>query len=126
MTEKNTATHRTIAVDGGYRFLFYCDLSGAHACTTEAVYDGDPQGDALLAAWKAEGYKHFNRCQKCGRWVIDAVYNADALECVDCAPFQCEEPRFCRICGTKIKGDSGVCPHCGNKLLPENGEEDLK
>ena len=122
MPEKKVASHKTIADSGGYRFMFYCDLSGAHVCTTKEIYHGDTREAALLFAWQAEGREHFNKCHKCGRWVIKAVYNADVLECVDCAPYECE-PKFCKTCGAKIEKPGKKCPSCGNKLVYE-GEDD--
>ena len=37
MPERNTATHKMVADGCGYRFLFYCDVSGAHVCTTKEI-----------------------------------------------------------------------------------------
>ena len=86
MLKRKTATHKVLADDGGYRFMFYCDLSGAHICTTKKIYYGDTQEEALQAAWQAEGRSLFNQCRKCGKWVSLAMYNVDVLECVECAP----------------------------------------
>ena len=118
MPGKKVATHKTVADGGGYRFLFYCDVSGAHSCTTKKIYHGDTQEDALLTAWQAEGREHFNHCHKCGQWVIDAAYNADVLECVECAPYEAE-PKYCKKCGTRIDTPGKKCPSCGNKLIYE-------
>ena len=74
MLDRNVARHKTLADGGGYRFLFYCDVSGAHVCTTKEVYHADSPEAALLAAWETEGRGRFNKCHKCGRWVIEAVY----------------------------------------------------
>ncbi len=120
MPEKKVAIHKAVADSGGYRFLFYCDVSGAHVCTTKEIYYGDSPDAALLSAWQAEGREHFNRCHKCGRWVIDAVYNAEVLECVECAPYEAE-PKFCKTCGTKIETPVKKCPACGNSLIYEGG-----
>ena len=116
MPGKKVATHKTVADGGGYRFLFYCDVSGAHGCTTKKIYHGDTQEDALLTAWQAEGREHFNHCHKCGKWVIDAMYNADALECVGCAPWE-DTPEFCKFCGMKVSATASVCPGCGEHLI---------
>lgn len=122
MPERNVATHKLLADSGGYRFVFYCDLSGALVCTTKEIYYADTREAALLSAWQAEGRQHFNKCHKCGKWVIKTVYNADVLECVDCAPYECE-PNFCKTCGKKIEKPGKSCPFCGNKLVYE-GEDD--
>ena len=118
MAERNAATHKTVADGGGYRFLFYCDVSGVHVCTTKEVYHADTPEAALLTAWEAEGRGRFNKCHKCGKWVIDAVYNAEVLECVDCAPYEAE-PKFCKNCGTRIEATIRHCPSCGKKLIYE-------
>lgn len=118
MTERRTAKYKVVADSGGYRFIFYCDVSDAHVCTTKESYCGNTEEEALLAAWQAEGREHFNRCHKCGKWVIDAVYNAEVLECVECAPYEAE-PKYCKNCGTKIEEPVKVCPSCGKKLFYE-------
>ena len=118
MSEKKEATHTAVKYGDGYRFIFYCDLSGARVCTTKEMYEGDTPEAALYTAWQTEGKSKFNTCHKCGKWVIDAVYNADVLECVDCAPFECE-PKFCKTCGKKIRKHEKECPSCGNKLMYE-------
>ena len=121
MQKNKTAAYKAVEDRAGYRFIFYCQVSGAHACTTEKVYSSEPE-EALRLAWQAEGCKHFNQCKRCGRWVIDAVYNAEVLECVECAPYEAE-PEFCKTCGIKIRIPTTHCQHCGNKLIYEGGEE---
>ncbi|MBQ8235421.1 MAG: hypothetical protein IJY42_06780 [Clostridia bacterium] len=118
MPKNKVAKHKTVADSAGYRFLFYCDLSDAHVCTTKGIYHGDTLQEALLLAWQSEGRVHFNQCHKCGRWVIDAVYNAEVLECVDCAPYEAE-PRYCKYCGSGIENAVTHCPSCGKKLIYE-------
>ena len=118
MTEKNVARHKLLTDSSGYRFLFYCDVSGAHVCTTKEVYHADTPEAALLSAWEAEGRRHFNRCHKCGKWVIDAVYNAEVLECVACAPYE-TEPQFCKNCGARVQASIRHCQSCGKKLIYE-------
>ena len=118
MQGNRTAKHKVVTDGGGYRFIFYCDVSDAHVCTTSQIFQGNSEEEALLAAWLAEGRTHFNRCHKCGKWVIDAVYNAEVLECVECAPYEAE-PKYCKNCGTKIEGPVKNCPSCGKKLIYE-------
>ena len=121
MPERKTATYKALEDSGGYRFMFYGDLSGAHVCTTKEIYYGNTQEEALQAAWQAEGRKHFNQCRKCGKWVSLAMYNVDVLECVVCAPFEAEA-KFCKSCGAKIEEPTKPCPKCG-KPLTYSGKE---
>ena len=118
MPKNRVAKYKTVADDEGYRFLFYCEVSDAHVCTTKGIYHGDTQQEALLLAWQSEGSAQFNQCYKCGRWVIDAVYNAEVLECVECAPYE-SEPKYCKHCGVKIEAPVMHCPSCGKKLIYE-------
>ena len=122
MTSNKTADFKAVADKVGHRFMFYCQSSGAHVCTTKGIYPGRPE-EALLLAWQAEGCKHFNLCRRCGNWVIDAVFNAEVLECVECAPYEAE-PKFCKTCGVKIESPVKHCQHCGNKLVYEGENED--
>lgn len=50
MPERKTATYKALEDSGGYRFMFYGDLSGAHVCTTKEIYYGNTQEEALQAA----------------------------------------------------------------------------
>ena len=115
-----TAACKMISDAGGTRYRFYCELSGAWVCTTEPIHATTPEEEWQIA-WETVGRKHFNLCHKCGRWVIDAVYNADVFECVECAPYE-EEPKYCKNCGIRIENPSGKCPACGHKLV-YGGEE---
>ena len=123
MPKKTVASYKAVTDSGGYRFLFYCDISGAHVHTTKEIYHGDTLADALLSAWQAEGRNHFNQCHKCGRWVMDAVYNVEVLECVDCAPYEAE-PKYCKSCGARIETSARRCPSCGKKLTYEGSVMD--
>lgn len=109
-----TASYRVIADSGGNRYCFVCELTGALFYTNERYLAEDPQQE-LQRAWEAEGRKHFNRCHKCGRWVVDAGYNPIVLECVECAPFE-YEARYCKSCGVRVRDGSRKCPSCGNSL----------
>ena len=120
MQKNKTADYKAVADKDGHRFMFYCQVSGAHVCTTKEIYPGG-EDQALLNAWEAEGSKGFNRCKRCGKWVIDAVFNAEVLECVECAPYEAE-PKFCKTCGGEIQQPASRCRHCGNPLIYEGGE----
>lgn len=119
--DRITAKYKIIASPKGRQYSFYCDLSGALVCTTQCVHAVSPD-DELRIAWKTEGEQHFNRCHKCGKWVIDPMYNAYVLECVECAPYE-EEPSYCKYCGIKIKKESNKCPECGKPLCYEGGAD---
>lgn len=117
MNRDSTARYQIIAEPAGNRYRFYCDESGALACFTKP-YRAHPPERELRLAWEREGARHFNRCGKCGRYVIDAMFNAEVLECVECAPFE-GEPAFCKTCGAKIETRGRNCPSCGSLLLYE-------
>lgn len=114
-----TAKYKKIVSAIGNRYSFYCDLSGALVSTTGVLQAASPD-EELLLAWKSEGEQHFNRCHKCGKWVVDVMYNAEVLECVSCAPYE-DEPDYCKSCGTKIVNASKKCPVCGMPLIYEGG-----
>jgi len=115
MNAQKTADYKMISDTGGNRYKFYCELSGALACTTEPISEETPE-EELRSAWETVGRKYFNLCHKCERWVIDAVYNADVWECVECAPYE-TEPNFCKYCGLKIDRPKEKCSACGHKLM---------
>lgn len=116
MTENanRTARYKIITDAGGNRYRFFCALSGAAMCTTKPIR-ADTQAEELEIAWETEGIQHFNQCHKCGKWVSDAMYNADVLECVDCAPWE-DRPNYCSQCGEKIPVDDTFCRKCGARL----------
>lgn len=118
--EKLTAHYKIISDGGGHRYLFYCDVSDALGCKTARTYKAETPEQGLQFAWSEEGRKNFCRCSKCGRWVIDAMFNADVCECVDCAPYE-TEPKFCKNCGVEIKTQGKCCPSCGKPLTYEGG-----
>lgn len=111
---QTTASYRVKADEKGNRYCFFCDLSGAALCTTEPVRADTPE-EELFTAWEQEGRKHFNRCQKCGRWVSDVMFNADVLTCVDCTPWE-EPPQFCWKCGEAVSPEHTFCHKCGARL----------
>lgn len=114
MEERKTAAYKVINDSGGNRYSFFCDISGALGCTT-GVYSAESPENELMLAWESEGKAHFNRCEKCGKWVVDAMYNVDAFRCVDCAPWT-EKQRFCPYCGTKTNENAEYCSSCGRRL----------
>ena len=115
MPKKKTAHYKIISDSGGNRYKFFCDLTEALFCTTVAYNEADPAKELELA-WEKEGKKNFQLCHKCGKWVIDAMYNADALECVACAPWE-DTPKFCKFCGTRVSASDAICPECGKHLI---------
>ena len=119
MKRCSTASYKIISAVGGFRYQFFCDLSGARVCTTSAVYD-DQTEHSLEAAWEMEGRCFFNWCEKCGRWVSDVMFNADVHECVACAPWE-DQPHYCPHCRKKLAEHEKLCPKCGTKLIYEGG-----
>lgn len=115
--EHTTAAYRVIADSGGSRYRFFCDVSGMALCTTKHIRR-NTQEEELAFAWESEGRQHFNRCGKCGKWVSDPMYNADLLQCVDCAPWK-ELPRYCSRCGNAITAAARFCTTCGTPLHRE-------
>ncbi len=109
-----TAKYRVIADSGGSRYRFFCDASGMMLCTTGPVR-GATQEEELRLAWEKEGRRYFNRCAKCGRWVGDPMFNADLLQCVDCAPWQ-SSPNFCSRCGRRIPEPDRRCGACAGEV----------
>ena len=115
MAKNKTAAYKIITDSGTNRYRFFCDLSGALVYTTKPYHEDTPEKELELA-WKNEGKAHFNLCHKCGRWVIEAMFNADALECVACAPWE-NTPKYCKFCGTKVSVFQSLCPKCGKHLI---------
>ena len=109
-----TADYKIIEKDGGRCYRFFCEASGIAMATTHSYRCENPDRE-LEMAWTEEGRKHFNLCHKCGRWVCDAMYNADVLHCVDCTPWE-NKPKFCSHCGTKVAITDIFCRRCGTKL----------
>lgn len=120
MGVRKTAAYKISADRNGNRYSFYCDVSGACVCTTRPYKSDTPQQE-LETAWQEEGRKYFNRCHKCGKWVIDAAYNPEVCECINCATFE-TEPRYCKYCGARVKPESRQCPVCGRSLYYQGGD----
>lgn len=112
-----TAAYRVLQDGGGMRFRFFCEVSGAAVCTTR-IMPLQPVETARMKAWQTEGREHFSRCQRCGKWVADVMYNPNTLECVDCSPWE-EKPAFCPQCGTDVRSDGLRCHRCGRRLQYE-------
>ena len=110
-----TAAYKVVPTSDGRRYRFFCDLSGCLVCETEAYAMASPE-EELEKAWLSEGKKNFNLCHKCGRWVDTVMFNADVLECVDCAPWE-NDPKYCPFCGKKVTTDAENCAFCGKRLL---------
>lgn len=122
MNKKPTANYKVIEEEGGRCYQFFCDLSGAYACTTKSIC-ADTLEKELEIAWETEGKACFNQCQSCGRFVSDVMYNADVLECVECAPWE-NIPNYCPKCGTRLTTPKNTvsqkhCPECGVLLRYE-------
>ncbi len=81
------------------------------AAVTETA---ETQEQEVEIAWE-DARKYFNRCHKCGKWVSNAMYNADVAECVECAPWE-NFPRYCAYCGKEITSAGIFCPRCGKRL----------
>lgn len=117
MSKKTTAAYQLLPEENGNRYSFQCGVTGARFSTGQTYHADSPQQEVMLA-WQAEGRAHFNQCQRCGKWVVDAAYNPLVLECVVCAPFE-EEARFCRSCGARVQECMRMCPACGASLYYE-------
>lgn len=80
---RKTATYKIIKKEYGNIYQFYCDISGALVKETIPYKRKEPE-EELEAAWEFEGKDCFNQCHKCGRWVMDVMYNPDTHNCVLC------------------------------------------
>ena len=82
-------------------------------CTTKPL--PAVSAEHLLQAWETEGRPCFNRCNRCGKWVSDVMYNADTGQCIRCSPWE-EQPLFCTYCETVPPDSARFCPRCGRPL----------
>ena len=116
MKEHGTAKYKILVGADGNRYRFFCASSGMALCTTKPIR-AETQEAELRIAWESEGKYHFNKCTKCGRYISDAMYNADVLKCVDCVPWE-KKPRYCAQCGKELPSspNSKYCKDCGAKL----------
>ena len=122
---KKTASYKVTADSGGFAFRFFCDSSGELCCVTRPIR-ADTEENALDIAWETEGSLHFNRCNKCGRYVSTAMFNLTAGQCVDCAPWEDDYPTFCHQCGTRLKDPEGTfCSVCGARLRNTGQTEEV-
>lgn len=108
------ASYKVIKEKGGTQYQFCCELCGAAVYTTAVKYGAFPEKE-LETVWNIEGRKYFNRCQKCGKWVCNAMFNPDVLECVECSPLE-NPPRYCMHCGTEVPLNDTFCRKCGRQL----------
>lgn len=119
---KGMASFKIIAEPEGNRYCFMCGITGACFYTKNTHCAETPEEEAVLA-WEAEGKRPFNQCHKCGRWVVDAAFNPEVLECVACAAFE-DEPEYCKFCGAKVTVHGRKCSVCGRSLYYEGAEAD--
>lgn len=116
-----TASYKIIKSEFGNIYQFFCDISGARNWQTAPYNENEPDKELMLA-WESEAKEHFNLCHKCGKWVMDVMYNPEVFNCVMCSPFE-DIPDYCPKCGGRIKESSTFCPVCGTRLM-YGGEQD--
>lgn len=107
--------YKTVREGEGIRYKFLCELSEAAVCTTE-VYDAPSIEEGAALAWVKEGRSFFNHCKKCSRYVSDAMFNVEVLECVACAPYEAEA-KYCKSCGARVSDSRNPCPECSKPLV---------
>jgi len=117
-----TADYKIIKEFDGNRYRFFCELSGMAVHTTEPYREESPKLE-LEKAWQNEGINYFDKCHKCGKWVCGAMFNADVLQCVECAPWE-NKPNYCPSCGKKVSMADIYCSKCGLKLQYREVVED--
>ena len=116
------ADYKIIKDSDGNRYRFFCELSGMAVHTTEPYREMSPELEAEKA-WQNEGRSYFDKCHKCGRWVCGTMFNADVLQCVECAPWE-NKPNYCSSCGKKVSIADIYCSMCGKKLQYRKVDED--
>ncbi len=110
------AAYKIINDSGGSRYRFFCDLSGARVYTSDLIKE-EADDKTLEKVWEM-ARSEFNRCEKCGRFVSDTMYNADTFMCVDCSPWE-NPPKFCKHCGKPAPRPDVFCRKCGFALRYE-------
>lgn len=108
--EHRIAKYKRIIESGGFRYRFFCDLSGALVCISDLQTEDSP-----MQAWVKNGRAMFSQCHRCGRWVSDPMYNAETWQCVECSPWE-EKPAFCPQCGEPVVDDDVFCHRCHARL----------
>ena len=83
--KNKTASFKINKTPSGNIYEFFCDLSHALVYSSKPIKSDNPE-EELMRVWGECGKEYFNRCQKCGKWVIDAMYNPDVWSCVQCVP----------------------------------------
>ncbi len=111
-----TASYKITNDEGGRRYRFFCALSGARVYTSDVINE-EPSENTLEKVWET-ARSAFNRCEKCGQFVCDAMYNADTFMCVDCSPWE-NPPKFCKHCGESVHRPDDFCRNCGKRLRYE-------
>lgn len=99
-----TAKCRTEQKAGGFRFTFFCAICGG-GYTTSPILE-DTQKVALRLA-EQDARLHFNRCQRCQRWVCDEHFNENYMMCTACVP------RICMVCRASVLKNDQYCTVCG-------------
>ena len=122
--KNKTASFKINKTPSGNIYEFFCDLSHALVYSSKPIRADNPE-EELMCAWGEGGKEYFNRCQKCGKWVIDAMYNPDVWSCVQCVPIE-DYPDYCPVCGAKTQELSNFCHVCGAKLFYGGEEENEK
>lgn len=83
MKSEFTARNKMHSEGNTYSFLFYCHYCGA-GYTTSPITTKNEYEAFTLAKRRAQPY--FNLCHKCRKWVCDAHYNENFMQCIECAP----------------------------------------
>lgn len=99
-----TAKCRTEQVKGGFRFTFFCAVCGG-GYTTPLITESSTRIALRLAEQAAR--LHFNRCQRCFRWVCDEHFNENSMMCTNC------DPPICQLCAASVPKGFQFCTVCG-------------
>lgn len=121
--ERKRAKFSVTEENDGRVYTFFCDLSGAAVWKTKPI-SAPAQSVADELAW-SEAKRNINSCHRCGRNVIDALYNPETMECVRCSPWQ-KPPVYCSSCGARLAENDLYCEVCGHKIRQEGVDEDAQ